>query len=78
MTKTDIAKKAATLVVGIGTTHIAHSIIKNNVSTETITTSVTVPIASFVIGSMAVDATSRYTERQIDAVVSWWKLNVKK
>lgn len=77
MTKLEITKRVASAVVGIGTGKIAASIIKNNYPSGGIVTHVTVVVASVVIGMMASDATSQYTDAKIDEAVSWWKTNVK-
>jgi len=75
MNKLAVAKIAARLVVGAGTTTISNSIIRNNVEPKNLLESVTTGVASVVIGSMAADATKSYTDRQIDAVVDVFKRN---
>lgn len=77
MTKIEIAKKIATTIVTIGTGKITSTIIRNNVPLNTITDKVTVVAAGLVIGSMAGDATSEYTDRKIDEAVAWYHENVK-
>lgn len=78
MTKTFIAKKIVTSIVGFGTSTIAQTIIKNNVPTETTFQVISVNSASAVIGLMASDATSSWTDAKIDEAVNWWKTNVTK
>lgn len=67
MNKLDATKLVARLVVGIGTTTISNAIIKNNVVPANIFQRVSVPVASFIIGSMASEATRSHTDAQIDA-----------
>lgn len=74
--KTEIAKKAVSLIVGLGTTKIVNDIIENNTNTERATDKVAVKAGSIVIGSMAADATSSYTDTKIDEIVTWWNKNI--
>ena len=79
MTKTELAKKAISATVMFGTGRIVYSILRNNVDEpENIAQAVSVPVASFVIGGMAADAASQYSDRMVDEVVLWWKTNVSK
>lgn len=78
MTKTFIAKKIVSSIIGIGTTTIVNAIIRNNVQPETVTQKVTVTSASVAIGWMASDATSDWTESKIDEAIIWWNENVTK
>ncbi len=78
MTKTDIAKKAVSLVIGSGTAKIVGGIIRNNTDPETITDTVTIAAAQVTIGMMVADAASRYTDEKIDELLSWYNANVKK
>lgn len=66
MTKLEMLKLAVSGVVGIGTTKIVHGIISSNVEVETTVDKVTVTSASFVVGSMAADATKSHTDKMID------------
>ena len=70
MNKINIAKKAVTILVGMGTTKISSDIIRNNVETETFLTKVPVFVTSIVIGMMASDATKEYTSTKIDELVN--------
>lgn len=72
MDKIKLAKLAANLVVGVGTSKIVSAIIKNNVSVKKITDQVTIVTAGFVLGSMASDLTKDYTDRKIDELVTKW------
>lgn len=72
MTKLDLTKLVAQIIVGSGTGTIVGSIIRNNVSIETTTDKVKVASASIVIGAMAGDATCQYTNDKIDAAAAWW------
>lgn len=68
----EITKFAASAVVGAGTSKIVHSIIDNNVEAEGAVDTVTIAAGSLVIGSMAADATKKYLDEKIDAVVAWY------
>jgi hypothetical protein len=76
MTKLDLTKRIVSIVVGLGTTKIVNDIIENNTDAETTTDRVKVKAGSLVIGSMAADATSAYTDRKIDEMAAWWTTNV--
>lgn len=79
MTKLELAKYAANIVVGAGTTKIVKDVIKNNTTpAETVTDTVAVTASALVISAMAVEATKSYTGAKIDAVADWWHTNVKK
>jgi hypothetical protein len=75
MTKTDIAKNVASVVVGLGTAKIVSGVIARNTSRETVTDKVAVGSAGLVVGAMATDATKSYTDRKIDEFILWWKQN---
>lgn len=77
MNKTAIAKQIVGFVVGAGASKIVKSIIEKNVETEKTTDKVMVASASLVAGSMAADATKKYTDAKIDELVDWWEKNVK-
>lgn len=68
----EIAKYAASTVVGVGTSKIVHSIIDNNTEAEGAVDTVTIAAGSIVIGSMAADATKKYLDEKIDAAVAWY------
>lgn len=72
MNKLELTKNAASAVVGIGTTTIIKAIIRNNVYTRNAIDIVTIAAATFVIGSMATDATKKYLDAKIDEVVAWY------
>jgi ABC-type arginine transport system ATPase subunit len=76
VTKTEITKRIVSIVVGLGTTKIVNDIVENNTDTETTADKVKVKASSLVIGAMAADATSEYTNRKIDEITAWWNLNV--
>ena len=73
MNKTAAFKLVTRIVVGAGTTTISNSIIRNNVSPDNIFQTVSVAVASVVIGSMASEATKSHTDAKIDEVVEAWK-----
>jgi hypothetical protein len=74
--KLDITKRVASTIVGLGTTKIVNDIVRNNTDTETTADKVKVTAGALVIGSMAADATSSYTDRKIDEIAAWWNQNV--
>jgi hypothetical protein len=73
MNKLNAFKFATRLVVGIGTTTVSNSIIRNNVTPSNPVEAVSVAVASVVIGSMASEATKSHTNRKIDEYVELWK-----
>jgi hypothetical protein len=77
MNKLDIAKKAVSFVVGAGVSKIVAGIIQNNTSPEKLTDKVALVSASLVVGAMATDATSKYTNAKIDELATWYNENVK-
>lgn len=78
MSKTQLFKTITTFVVGAGTTRIVNGIVQTNVPTEKVTDKVAVTAASFVIGSMAADATKKYTDTAIDEVIDLYNKTVTK
>lgn len=78
MTKIDIAKKATSFVVGVGVTKIVNAICINNTQPQKITDKVTVVAGAIVLGMIASDVTSKYTDAKIDELVTWYNINVKK
>lgn len=73
MNKIATIKVVARVVVGIGTTTISNSIIKNNVEPANLIQQISVGAASLVIGSMASEAAKSHTDAQIDGLVDAWK-----
>jgi heme O synthase-like polyprenyltransferase len=73
MNKLNVFKFGTRLIVGVGTTSIAKSIIRNNVAPSNRFEAISIAVASVVIGSMASTATKDYTDAQIDEVVEAWK-----
>lgn len=76
MTKTKIAKFVVSTLVGLGTSTISASIIANNTVPANAIQKASIPAAGVVIGMMAADATSNYTNAKIDEIVNWWETNV--
>lgn len=72
MNALEITKFAASAVVGVGTSKIVHSIIKNNTNAQTLLDTISLFAASYVIGSMAADATKKYLDEKIDDAVAWY------
>lgn len=77
ITKIDLAKKIINIVVGFGTAKIVSNIVSNNSSATSIPDRIAVATGSLVIGSMAADATTAYTDAKIDELVNWWRQDVK-
>lgn len=73
MTKTKIAKKIVSVVIGIGTTKIVSGIISSTTDPESATDKVAVLASSWVLGAMAVEATRNYTDAKIDQTIALWK-----
>lgn len=76
MTKLDITKKVASIIVGIGTCQIITAISVNNTQPQKLTDKVTVTAGSVVMGWIAADVTRAYTDQKIDAIAQWWRENV--
>lgn len=72
MNKLKATKLVARIIVGAGTTTVTSSIIRNNVAPANLFQTISVGVASVVIGSMASEATKEHTERQIDNLVDAW------
>ena len=72
MNALEITKFAASTIVSVGTSKIVHSIIKNNTHAKTLIDTISLAAASYVIGSMAADATKKYLDEKIDAAVAWY------
>lgn len=72
MNALDIAKYTASMVVGIGTSKITHSIINNNVARETVIDQVTIAAGSLVIGSVVADVTKKHLDDKINGAVDWY------
>lgn len=72
MNKLAAFKLVARIVVGVGTTTVSNSIIKNNVEPANLIEQISVGVASVVIGSMASEATKSHTDTQIDKIVDAW------
>ena len=72
MNALEITKFAASTIVGVGTSKIVHSIIKNNTNAQTLLDTISLVAASYVIGSMAADATKKYLDEKIDDAVAWY------
>jgi hypothetical protein len=72
MTKTDFVKKAVSFVAGAGTTAIIKGIIDNNTNPENAIAKINIWIASAVIGGIAREIVTKYTDRWIDEVIAEW------
>lgn len=72
MSKTIVAKKIAKFVVGGSVSYTIANVIKNNVSPEKPFQAVEAVIGGCVVGLMVAEAAEEYTDKQIDALVTWW------
>jgi hypothetical protein len=77
MGKIEITKLAVRLVVGAGAGTIVKGIVMRNVYPENIVQKVTIFAGALVLGAMAADASTDYTDAKIDGVVAWWRKNSK-
>jgi hypothetical protein len=73
MTKAEIAKAIAALIVGGTTATVVREIIKNNVDPQKVTDKAAVMIASYVIGAIAADAAKQWSDTKIDEVIAKWQ-----
>lgn len=78
MNKLAIVKKAVNLVVGAGATRIVAGIIANNTAPTKLTDKVAILAAAFVLGSIAAEIMTKYTDTKIDELAQTWKENVTK
>ena len=73
MTKTEIAKRVASLMVGFGTGKVVKEIIDNNTADpENVTDKVRIVVGSYVLGAIVADAAKDWTDQKIEAVINWW------
>jgi len=72
MTKTDFVKKAVGFVAGAGTASIIKGFIDNNTSPETAIAKINVWFAGVVIGAIAREVVTKYTDRWIDEAIAQW------
>lgn len=70
MTKTQLAKNIVSIVIGAGTAKIVSGIVQNNTDPEKVTDQVAIAGAGVVLGMMAADATSNYTDSLIDKAIA--------
>lgn len=78
MTKIELAKKAVSIVVSVGTGRIVGQVIKSNTHPENVVDIVTMSAGAYALGGLVGAETAKYTDGQIDAAVKWWNDNVKK
>lgn len=78
MNKLVIAKAVTKTITGIGASYVIQSIIKNNVTQETLADSVKTAAGSLVLGMMISDIAANYTDAQVDKVAEWYNKTVKK
>lgn len=75
MTKLEIAKRASSFVVGIGTSIVVKGVIETNVVRPgNLPARLAVYAAAAVIGSMASKAAAKHSDEMIDEFVVQWNL----
>lgn len=72
MTKTDFVKKAVGYVAGAGTATIIKGIIDNNTDPQNVIVKINVWAASVVLGAIAREVVTQYTDRWIDELIAEW------
>ena len=72
MTKTDVAKRIVTVVVGFGISKIVSGIIRNNTTPERVSDQIAINAGSYVIGAMIADQAKKFTDAKIDEIVKHW------
>lgn len=77
MNKIQIAKAVTNFVVGVGTSQIVASVVKNNVATENVPQQVAVFAGRVVLASMVGEAAEKHTSAKIDSAVDWYNQNFK-
>lgn len=78
MTKTQIAKNVANIVVGSSVYWTTRTVIRNNVLPQTRIQKAKAEIGGIVAGTVAVEYSDRWTDKKIDSIVNWWTENVTK
>lgn len=69
MTKLEIAKKATSIIVGLGTSKVVRDIINNNTQPRNILDQITIGVTSVVSGSMVAVHTKEHADHMIDEAV---------
>lgn len=72
MDKIAVIKFATKAATALGTSTIVKSIIKTHVPELGPVSTITVPVASFMIGSMATDVMAKYAEDKVDRYVAFF------
>ena len=78
MTKIELTKRVAKVVVGSSVGFSVNTTLQNNATTIKPIDKARAYIGATVAGVMAAEMTETWTDRKIDAAVSWWNENVKK
>lgn len=73
ITKTELAKKATSFVVGATTGNLVRQIIKNNVAPDSTTDKAAAIIGSYVLGAIIADKAKAWTDAEIDKLIAWVK-----
>lgn len=78
MTKLELTKTVATIIVGSGTTKIVGQVVRNNTDPKNLSEQIQIAAGTVAIGALAADVTKAYTGAKIDAAAAWWQKNIKK
>lgn len=78
MEKRKITKLAINLVVGASAGYVIGSILKNNVTADTIPQKIKAQVGGYVLGAMVSERASSWTDAKVDAVFAWWDNKTQK
>lgn len=73
MDKIALTKSITNIVVGAGVMRLVNGLIRNNTETESVADKAIATSTGVVVGYMAAEITSSYTDAKIDEIVAWWK-----
>ena len=78
MSKIELAKKAATFVVGGSVSFTVANALRNNTNPTNTVQKLEVAVGSVAVGMMVAKKAEAFTEAQIDELVTWWNDTFKK
>jgi hypothetical protein len=73
MSKTLIAKRIVSFIVGAGAAKIISGIVTHNTNPENIYDSVTIIAGSLVMGAVLAEHCQQYTDKSIDEIIAIWR-----
>jgi hypothetical protein len=73
MSKTLIAKRIVSFIVGAGAAKIISGIVTHNTDPENIYDSVTIVAGSMVMGAVLAEHCKQYTDKSIDEIIAIWQ-----